>query len=78
MSVDGMENKTVCSYDEENVMFKGRTPISNVGVGKDVFIYFEDGTFVNPQEVAKIAKEFKAQQKKWKSIISLINNFTYC
>ena len=64
MTEDGQETKSVVAFDEENAMFKGRDPIANVQIGKQVWIYFADGSHCTPDEVKKIAAEFKKNNPK--------------
>ena len=55
----------VVSYDEEINMFQPRNPICCVMLhgGKHNYIYFDDDTYADPDEVSRVQKQYRLSLK---------------
>ena len=67
MTGPNFDAKSVVAFDEENEMFTGKTPVANIQQGRKTWIYFEDGTSVDPEQMKAIAKAFQVKRKSEKA-----------
>ena len=66
MTGPDFEAISVVAFDEENEMFKGKNPVANIQQGRKTWIYFDDGSCVDPEQIKNIAKLFQAKRKSEK------------
>ena len=66
MTGPDFEAKSVFAFDEANEMFTGKKPIANIEQGKYTWIYFADGSHVDPEQIRTITKAYKEKRKSEK------------